>query len=266
MPVKPNTEACVMCGRRWGTRGLRGNPLTATTRDMCAACYNKFRKSAEFTPKITWLTDVAHSPGDGVSTCAYCGRPPWGPRKTMTRGYCERCYTALRGRAILPVLTQPDLFWAKVDKAGPTMAHMDTGCWEWTGSRDKPYGYGRMGLVGRGGQTVRRAHVFSWTLANGPIPAGLFVCHHCDNPPCIRPDHLFVGTPKENTQDASQKWRLCHGTAHPKAKLNEDAVREIRRRFTHGSTASSLAVVFDVAPSTIMQVVTRKTWRHVAVH
>ena len=86
------------------------------------------------------------------------------------------------------------LFWAKVDKSGE--------CWTWTGARD-PRGYGRLG---RGRKTLF-AHRFSWEEENGPIPNGLFVCHSCDNPACVRPSHLFLGTQKDNIRDMMSKNR-----------------------------------------------------------
>lgn len=93
------------------------------------------------------------------------------------------------------VKTLEELFWPRVLKTDK--------CWEWTGGLDRQ-GYGKF-YNQRG---APRAHRFSYELAFGPIPQGKLVCHHCDNPKCIRPDHLFIGTHKDNTQDAVRKNRL----------------------------------------------------------
>ena len=94
------------------------------------------------------------------------------------------------------------------------------GCWEWTGSRQGgPRGsYGRLSVDGR----LVGAHRVSWELLVGQIPEGLFVCHHCDNPGCVRPTHLFLGTAADNADDASRKGRI-HG-----AKLTREQVVEAR--------------------------------------
>lgn len=96
---------------------------------------------------------------------------------------------------MLFVANTPETFWSRVDQSGD--------CWEWTGARF-PRGYGTTRFEGKNWYS----HRLAWVLTNGPIPAGLQVCHTCDNPPCCRPEHLFLGTIKENLQDASAKGRL----------------------------------------------------------
>jgi hypothetical protein len=91
-------------------------------------------------------------------------------------------------------------FWAKVDKKG------DDECWPWKAYRNKQ-GYGRLGIAAS--QCVN-AHRFSWVLHNGSIPTGIFICHKCDNPSCVNPKHLFVGTRQDNTNDMMIKKRGKH--------------------------------------------------------
>ena len=93
---------------------------------------------------------------------------------------------------------QRDRFWARVQKG--------EGCWRWDGSKNR-YGYGFVSYGPRGAQTRVQAHRVAWTLAYGPIPDGAFVLHHCDNPPCVRPDHLFLGTQGDNMVDMAAKRR-----------------------------------------------------------
>ncbi len=93
----------------------------------------------------------------------------------------------------------PDPLWSRVDKTGA--------CWTWTGRRNAG-GYGVLRIRGRSSK-ILFAHRLAWELTNGPIPDGLFVCHHCDNPPCCNPEHLFVGTPKDNCHDMMAKGRHC---------------------------------------------------------
>jgi hypothetical protein len=98
-------------------------------------------------------------------------------------------------------------FWDFVNENGPTPTHRPElgSCWEWTGTR-LPYGYG---LVAKRSKEAPDpyAHHFAWRSARGPIPSGLWVLHHCDNPPCVRPSHLWLGTAADNAQDRERKGR-----------------------------------------------------------
>lgn len=139
-----------------------------------------------------------------------------------------------------------------------------SGCWLWVGyTLDS--GYGKIGLGGRYGNDL--AHRVSWRLHNGEIPDGLFVCHKCDTPSCVNPDHLFLGTPKQNTADACEKGRMrgpnkpARGERVFLSRLSADDVRKIR-----GSTESqaSLARRFNVSKATVSAICRFETWRHVA--
>lgn len=152
-----------------------------------------------------------------------------------------------------------DKFWSHVDTSGD--------CWVWTGRR-APTGYGILSLKGS-----YSTHRLSYELNVGPIPAGQFVCHRCDNPPCVRPSHLFAGTPKDNIQDAIAKgrilatkpWLIRHGEDHGMARLTNDQVRQIRElHVAHPNRQGWIADQFGVQRTTVNMIVNRKTWRHVA--
>jgi hypothetical protein len=107
----------------------------------------------------------------------------------------HRLRKAENGQFDRPWDTEVGRFWSKVDKSGE--------CWVWTAKALCENGYGRFYV----GKKPLRAHRYSWELANGPITDGLFVCHRCDNPPCVNPAHLFLGTHQDNMQDMVAKGR-----------------------------------------------------------
>lgn len=109
-------------------------------------------------------------------------------------------------------------FWARVNKEGPVHPVLGTRCWEWTGCRVRGYGQ-----LFRAPGTPDRTHRISWELAHGAIPPGMYVCHKCDNPPCVNPEHLFVGTSSDNHRDCVAKGRTRHptGDAHWTRRMPE---------------------------------------------
>lgn len=136
-------------------------------------------------------------------TCPTCGTVF--VRKTSDdQRFCSRPCIDWDRRGRAPKLST---FWKYVD-----VVLEGDDCWEWKGFRRKN-GYGV--TTGDGNQTTKRtqmgAHRRSWILTNGPIPRGLFVCHRCDNPPCVRPDHLFLGTHIDNMTDMHAKGREARG-------------------------------------------------------
>lgn len=171
-------------------------------------------------------------------------------------------------------------FWSKV-------AQSDS-CWRWTGYC-LHNGYGQFRLSGQ----VWLTHRLSWTLAYGPIADGLDVLHRCDNPPCVRPDHLFLGTNADNAADRDRKgrgasgdrhWsrthperlargsangsrvhpdRLRRGDQHGRARLNAGAVVAIREAHADGVSTTTLARDFGVTDTAIRFVIQRRNWRHV---
>lgn len=131
-----------------------------------------------------------------------------------------------------------------------------SGCWVWT--RAKSAGYG----VFRANWKLIHAHRHSWELSNGPIPKKMCVLHRCDNPSCVNPAHLFLGTMSDNTQDMIKKGRHKTQCAEVKiaAKLSRAEVLEIRSSVLSGVSA---ARKFKVSPSTISQIRLRKIWKDV---
>lgn len=135
------------------------------------------------------------------------------------------------------------------------------GCIEWTGYRS-PKGYGEIKVDGKMVKTHRQA----WMLSGGPIPPGMQVLHRCDNPPCVNPDHLFLGTNLDNVADRVEKGRSARllGERATSAKLTEADVRAIRRMASLGMTNMEIAAEFNVSNQNVSQIVLRRTWKEIA--
>jgi HNH endonuclease len=199
------------------------------------------------------------------------------PRKRFPRP-CERCGSIFLPRVTThrfcsyPCSVRPrrpfaERFWAKVDKNGPIMPGMDTPCWIWIGGKTN-FGYGNVWSFDL--RRIVRAHRASYEMHNGPIPAGLFVCHRCDNPPCVRPGHLFLGTDADNMADCAAKertWKgapgVGRGSKNPVSKLTEAKVLKIRALAADGHTVRALGNMFSVSYSQISSIVRREYWTHV---
>lgn len=168
--------------------------------------------------------------------------------------------------------TLEERFWEKVSKASHPK-----GCWEWVGSRTHHYGRIRRG--GRG-TPILQANRVAWELTYGPIPDGLDVCHKCDNPPCVNPDHLFLGDAKANMADMLAKGRckratgdrasarlyperVPRGEKHHLAVLTALKVRAIRSLHKLGWSNADLARLCNVTRANIRCIVTGKSWKHV---
>ncbi len=146
-------------------------------------------------------------------------------------------------------------FWEKV--------HKGSGCWTWKGAT-VPYGYGVIRLD-KPVSALVRAHRVSWELKNGPVPEGLCVLHHCDNPPCVNPSHLFLGTKNANTADMTRKGRdkarFKLGERHA-SKLTPSQVEEVKLALPlHYGEGRAFARRFGVNESTISAIATGKNWR-----
>lgn len=163
--------------------------------------------------------------------------------------------------------TTEDRFWEKVKKTDY--------CWNWTGSK-RNKGYGAFGYTVNGRTIQGRAHRYSYELHIGDIPQGLFVLHRCDNPACVNPDHLFLGTNEDNIKDMLSKGRhvsggthcggdggWTRGADHHGAKLTPDQVYELRRLHAEGGWSySQLGKRFGVNGSAAYKIVKRLLWKH----
>lgn len=156
-----------------------------------------------------------------------------------------------------------------------------SGCWHWTGATGDSVGYGAF----RAGQNRATAtHRVAYALWNGPIPSGLCVCHECDNPKCVNPGHLWLGTNSDNLRDMHRKGRgvppvaprgdkcnfiknpeiIPRGEFHRSAKLKRRDVIAIRKRYATGDISmAKLGAEYGINPSSAYFVISRRTWKHV---
>lgn len=135
-------------------------------------------------------------------------------------------------------------FWNKVE-----ITDLLT-CWRWTACTDQ-YGYGRIQV----NRKLRYAHRVAWNLTYGTIPPGQCVCHRCDNPGCVNPNHFFLGTVKENSIDMCRKGRATR-------KLTDEQILSIRALYKSGIDYKELSQQFNTGYANIRQIVTRRTWKY----
>lgn len=133
-------------------------------------------------------------------------------------------------------------------------------CWHWSGHSNSK-GYGDLFVEGK----YELAHRLAWRIHFGEIPVGIFVCHHCDEPSCVNPRHLFLGTHADNMADMMAKGRHSHasrnsGEENPHAKLNGIDVQLIRRARAAGLRASEIARDFGICTRHVRSIVSRQYW------
>lgn len=191
---------------------------------------------------------IANEDIRAVKACTYCAsaftRPPWMSWKVWEQRKCCSMKCARAKRSSDDIANRPDIAFAF-----SRWVAVSDGCWSWSGALDKD-GYGIFNYAGK----TYRASVVALQLDGRPVPRGMYACHTCDNPTCVRPDHLYPGTPTQNMADAIERGRL-----KPR-KLTADQVRQIRRS---EGTQQSIADRFNVSAFTVASILKRKTWRHV---
>lgn len=223
-------------------------PITS----ICLQCHRSFtvRPQAKglFCSRPCWRAfEAAQKP---QATCETCGATFGTESAILASGhgsFCSRtCYNANRRRRPLA-----ERFWKHVQFSDE--------CWTWTAFRDSN-GYGRVAIASGKARLATRV---AWFLYYGECPSG-GVLHHCDNPPCIRIDHLFTGDQLDNMRDASHKGRTTQGERSASAKLTTAQVLAIRERSAaREKTHAALAREYGVSHSTIGDIVGRRRWTHI---
>ncbi len=148
-------------------------------------------------------------------------------------------------------------FWRHTDRRGPD------DCWPWKRPTNISIGYGRINLGPGKGEEL--AHRFSWILHNGPIPKGLCVLHKCDNPACVNPAHLFIGTRMDNVQDMTQKGRGAIGARHHAARLSDEDIMNIRKLAAQGISRKQISEQYGISPSHLCCIVHGTRWKHLPI-
>ncbi len=159
----------------------------------------------------------------------------------------------------IPELTPKDIarFWSKVDVRG------GEDCWLWIPGRKA---YGEIHIWRDGVDRIYKSHRVAWSLINGPIPAGMYVCHDCpggDNPRCVNPHHLFLGSHEDNQKDKVAKGRHIKGESVHTSVINEHIVREIRSRAAAGERIFEIAKSLNLTDAIVWYAARGKTWKHV---
>ncbi len=171
--------------------------------------------------------------------------------QTMMNSAQEKAAARQRGRSR----------WAPMGAFERFMTHVEpiteSGCHIWTGCTERK-GHGIVNFEGR----LLYSHRVIWERLHGAIPHGMCVCHKCDVPSCVNPYHLFLGTRKENNADMVKKGRQAKGEVKH-LKLTSQKVIDIRRQLLEGKRVTSLARKFDVSSSTISNIKSRDTWKHI---
>ena len=146
-------------------------------------------------------------------------------------------------------------FWKRLDKKS-------NGCWEWTKAHNKD-GYGQTCYKGK----MVWTHRMAWIYSKGEIPEGMHVLHKCDNPACCNPDHLFLGTHKDNMNDRDKKNRCNNkglkGELNPQSRYTEKDILQMREMYKKGMKQKEIALIFNTTQPIISNIINRKYWKHI---
>lgn len=181
-------------------------------------------------------------------------------KESVARGFCANHYRASRkyGDALAVVVRQHHGKTLQ-ERFDIYTKRSENGCWAWLSYKD-PFGYGRLNV---GGKPVLASRI-SYLLHYGDIPDGLFVLHRCDNPSCVNPGHLFLGTQADNVADMETKGRSrkrsLSGEQHHRSKVTNAIVRAIRRS---PASDADMAAKYQISRATVHSIRHRKTWKHV---
>ena len=202
-------------------------------------------------------------------------RPQLCPHTSGPKRFCTQCVREYHRKsrqrlrdARGPRQTEEQRFWSKVSlQSSPEV------CWEWRGLCNY-FGYGLFNV----GKQCIRAHRYAYALQHGPIPFGLLVLHHCDNPPCVNYSHLFLGNHADNSHDAQAKGRLAQGDNHrtrknrywegeknPSAILKESQVIEILQLIKAGVSSKEIQKVFSLSPAHVCNIKHRRIWKNIVI-
>lgn len=159
-------------------------------------------------------------------------------------------------------------FWSKVDIRG------SDDCWEWKSGKRKGKGYGAFLFNGKN----ELAHRIAWILAFDGVPEGIYVLHRCDNPGCVNPKHLFLGTHQDNMEDMVAKNRqasgdrqglsadptkAARGERHGRATITEDQAKAIKSYGWQGCRASNISIFMDIDQQVVSKILRGRTWKHI---
>ena len=186
--------------------------------------------------------------------CVHCGKR-FEKDARNTWAYWERAKYCSRSCVGLAHTIHANANRQPIEKVFSKWFDKGDGCWEWKGAIDRD-GYGAFSYAGK----MYKAHRMSLEIDGRPVPKGMFACHRCDNPKCVRPDHLYAGTHEQNVSDMVSRMRHKYGSRHYAAKITEADVIAIRK---DPRKTAEIAKDYGINSSNITMIKNRRTWRHI---